>query len=217
MSENACFTKRAKFEFHAAHDPGTGRRITAATDYWLSLTTPSLRPALIKLRTSSDLIEVSSQTMKLHYADRACDSTGHPRKIETPSAIVAVAPVRKVNEAELRRKAVMAMPIEVALPSRPVEVVSTDPQRIEHAINVVDAINVVVAQVVAALDVTPRCDVTLIEAKQPVELVVTEEPAWVELLRAASADRRWVEVPDDRDAADRNRPGVLMMVASLAQ
>ena len=87
---------------------------------------------------------------------------------------------------------------------------SNDPKLLE-------ATNVAVAQLVAALDVTPRSDVTVIEAKQPVELVVTEEPAWVELLRAASADRRWVEVPDDRDAADRNRPGVLMMVASLAQ
>ena len=43
QNKSACFTSRAVFDFHAAHDPGTGRRLTAATDYWLSTVGPALR------------------------------------------------------------------------------------------------------------------------------------------------------------------------------
>ncbi len=48
-NENACFTSRAVFGFHAAHDPGTGRRMNAATSYWLSTVRPSLRAAASRL------------------------------------------------------------------------------------------------------------------------------------------------------------------------
>jgi hypothetical protein len=69
---NACFTSRASFGFHAAHDPGTGRRMNAATQYWLSTVRPSLRGRLQPLLSSSSLIHVGSGEMRAVYADRVC-------------------------------------------------------------------------------------------------------------------------------------------------
>ena len=68
----ACFTPRASFGFHAAHDPGTGRRINAATGYWLSTVRTSLRPRLEGLLSSSSLIRVSASEMRRYYGDRVC-------------------------------------------------------------------------------------------------------------------------------------------------
>lgn len=69
---NACFTSRASFGFHAAHDPGTGRRLNAATGYWLKSVRPSLRGKLEPLLSTSGLIRVSALEMRRHYGDRAC-------------------------------------------------------------------------------------------------------------------------------------------------
>jgi hypothetical protein len=87
QNQNACFTKRASFDFHAAHDPGTGRRLTAATDYWLSTVGPALRARLSGLRTSSNLIRVSAREMAGYYGSRQC---GDGRRAE----ITAPAPQR---------------------------------------------------------------------------------------------------------------------------
>lgn len=69
---NACFTARASFGFHAAHDPGTGRRLNAATGYWLQHVRPSLRGKLHALLGTSSLIRVSASQMRRHYGDRVC-------------------------------------------------------------------------------------------------------------------------------------------------
>lgn len=71
---NACFTPRARFGFHAAHDPGTGRRLNAATSYWLQGVRPSLKGKLGALLSTSSLIKVSASEMRRHYGDRACGS-----------------------------------------------------------------------------------------------------------------------------------------------
>ncbi|MET0408229.1 MAG: hypothetical protein ABW006_07655 [Hyphomicrobium sp.] len=71
-NDNACFTSRASFGFHAAHDPGTGQRLNAATSYWLSSVRPSLRERLGTLLSSSGLIRVSASDMRRYYGDRAC-------------------------------------------------------------------------------------------------------------------------------------------------
>ena len=87
-SANVCFTSRASFAFHAAHDPGTGRRIPVATGYWLAQVRPSLQPRLEGLKSSSKLIEVGAKEMSKHYADRTCDADGHKRKA-APEILVA--------------------------------------------------------------------------------------------------------------------------------
>lgn len=69
---NACFTPRARFGFHAAHDPGTGRRLNAATSYWLQGVRPSLKGKLGALLGTSSLIKVSAAEMRRHYGDRVC-------------------------------------------------------------------------------------------------------------------------------------------------
>lgn len=69
---NACYTSRASFGFHAAHDPGTGRRLNAATEFWLAKVRPSLRGRLDGLLSSSNLINVSSREMSRYYGDRLC-------------------------------------------------------------------------------------------------------------------------------------------------
>ena len=71
-NQQACFTQRASFGFHAAHDPGTHRRMDAATDYWLAQTRVSLRGQLGGLKTSSRLIIFTAGHMAQHYGDRAC-------------------------------------------------------------------------------------------------------------------------------------------------
>jgi hypothetical protein len=72
QNENACFTARASFGFHAAHDPGTGRRLAAATGYWLGTVGPELRTRLAGLRTSSSVIRVSAKEMRRYYGERVC-------------------------------------------------------------------------------------------------------------------------------------------------
>lgn len=69
---NACFTPRASFGFHAAHDPGTGRRLNAATSYWLQNVRASLKGKLNALLSTSSLIKVSAAEMRRHYGDRVC-------------------------------------------------------------------------------------------------------------------------------------------------
>lgn len=69
---NACFTPRARFGFHAAHDPGTGRRLNAATSFWLEGVRPSLKGKLAGLLSTSSLIKVSAAEMRRHYGDRVC-------------------------------------------------------------------------------------------------------------------------------------------------
>jgi len=76
QNQSACFTSRASFDFHAAHDPGTGRRLTAATDYWLSTVGPELRSRLSSLRTSSSLVRISAKEMARYYGGRACGASG---------------------------------------------------------------------------------------------------------------------------------------------
>ena len=75
-NERACFTRNASFGFHGAHDPGTSRRMPAATDYWLSQVRGPLRGELMPLRSSSTLITVSSGQMMQYYGDRACGTAG---------------------------------------------------------------------------------------------------------------------------------------------
>jgi hypothetical protein len=91
IAEHACFTDKAVFKFHAAHDPGTGRRIPTVTDYWLGNVTASLRGHLEGLRTSSKLITVTANAMKHHYADRACGGATHRPSISKPTDIVTAA------------------------------------------------------------------------------------------------------------------------------
>ena len=88
-SRNACFTSRASFGFHAAHDPGTGRRLNAATSYWLQSVRPSLKGRLNGLLSTSRLIRVSAAEMRRHYGDRAC---GARPKVQAASLD---APLRK--------------------------------------------------------------------------------------------------------------------------
>ena len=71
-SEVSCFTPRAVFGFHGAHDPGTGKRLPAATNYWLDTVRPTLRVRLSRLKTSSAVIRVSARQMLTYYRDRAC-------------------------------------------------------------------------------------------------------------------------------------------------
>jgi hypothetical protein len=68
----ACFTANASFGFHAAHDPGTGRHMGAATDYWLGQVNGALRSRLDGLRSTSKLITVNANEMARYYRDRAC-------------------------------------------------------------------------------------------------------------------------------------------------
>ena len=68
----ACFTPRASFGFHAAHDPGTGLRMNAATIYWLRAVRPGLRGRLQPLLNSSSLIRLSAADMRHYYGDRTC-------------------------------------------------------------------------------------------------------------------------------------------------
>ncbi len=72
INERACFTRRAVFGFHAAHDPGTGKRMPYATTYWLDQVRPGLLPQLERLRISSAVIKIDATKMLLAYADRAC-------------------------------------------------------------------------------------------------------------------------------------------------
>lgn len=74
-SPTACFTNRASFGFHASSDPGTGRRMPAATAYWLDTVRPALRPVLTSLGSSASVIYVNARQMKQYYGDRACDAS----------------------------------------------------------------------------------------------------------------------------------------------
>jgi hypothetical protein len=129
LNENACFTQRAVFSFHAAHDPGTGRRIAAATNYWLALVAPSLRPVLDELKTSSAMIEVTANAMKRHYADRSCGA--HNRKLKAvPKIITATAsPLRTLAAQPSVTNPTNSTPEQVA-PSQPL-LVLTRPHSVE--------------------------------------------------------------------------------------
>jgi len=83
----ACFTSRASFGFHAAHDPGTGRRMNAATGYWLQSTRSSLRGRLQPLLKSSSLIQVSAAEMRRHYGDRSCDAKPRRNAARSPGKV----------------------------------------------------------------------------------------------------------------------------------
>ena len=72
LSEHACFTRRAAFGFHAAHDPGTGRPMREVTRYWLAITRPGLRPAIQKIETSRRVVPVGLSMMRQSYGDREC-------------------------------------------------------------------------------------------------------------------------------------------------
>jgi hypothetical protein len=117
IAEHACFTDKAVFKFHAAHDPGTGRRILTVTDYWLGMVTTSLRGHLDGLRSSSKLITVTADAMKHHYADRACDRTGHRPSIRRPTEIVTAAVV--LQPAIHRAEPVIAAHMRAAIASAP--------------------------------------------------------------------------------------------------
>ena len=96
----ACFTPRASFGFHAAHDPGTGRRINAATGYWLSTVRASLRPRLEGLLSSSSLIRVSASEMRRYYGDRVCGAEPKAEvasKKALPSTVVASDETKRVK------------------------------------------------------------------------------------------------------------------------
>ncbi len=80
---NACFTPRASFGFHAAHDPGTGRRMNAATTYWLQSVRPNLQGRLTPLLRSSSLIRLSADDMRRYYGDRACRPASNPSRRAT--------------------------------------------------------------------------------------------------------------------------------------
>lgn len=112
---NACFTPRASFGFHAAHDPGTGRRMNAATSYWLQSVRPSLRGRLQPLLSSSSVIRVTAADMRRHYGERSCDArknmveapTSRQKKMHASAAPAdhsvaarVIAPAPAVREAE---------------------------------------------------------------------------------------------------------------------
>jgi hypothetical protein len=80
-NERACFTHKASFGFHGAHDPGTGGQMTAATDYWLNQVRGSLRGRLEPLRRSSKLITLNAAQMMQYYGDRACGPSGGRSRI----------------------------------------------------------------------------------------------------------------------------------------
>lgn len=105
QNANACFTQRASFDFHAAHDPGTGRRLTAATDYWLSTVGPELRARLAGLRSSSNLIRVSAKEMARYYGGRVCGASGQRTVVaDSTSRAETAARVTKVASAETPQK-----------------------------------------------------------------------------------------------------------------
>jgi hypothetical protein len=89
----ACFTRRASFGFHGAHDPGTGRRMPVATKYWLGTVRAPLRARLDGLRTSSRVIRLGFTEMRRYYADRVCGASG----IAAPDVVVL--PVQKPSHA----------------------------------------------------------------------------------------------------------------------
>jgi hypothetical protein len=82
----ACFTRRASFGFHAAHDPGTGRRMPTATTYWLGTVRPPLRARLDGLRTSSRVIHLGFNDMRRYYADRVCGAK--PSDSDAPAVVI---------------------------------------------------------------------------------------------------------------------------------
>ncbi len=111
QNQSACFTKRASFDFHAAHDPGTGRRLTAATDYWLSTVGPELRARLSGLRTSSSLIRVSAREMAGYYGNRQCGADGRRAEITAPTQMrVAALPGAASDTAARITTASIALP-----------------------------------------------------------------------------------------------------------
>lgn len=75
-SQNACFTANARFGFHGAFDPGTGKSMPVATGYWLAQVRGSLRGRLEPLQSSRGVIQLSARQMMQHYGDRACGTGG---------------------------------------------------------------------------------------------------------------------------------------------
>lgn len=134
-NENACFTPRASFGFHAAHDPGTGQRLNAATSYWLSSVRPDLRKRLGGLLTSSSLIRLSAPQMRSYYGDRAC---GSKPNIQIASNTVSLK--RKADGAENRKPSRNALPTtSTALAPIPatdvaLQVGALNPDRLSHEV-----------------------------------------------------------------------------------
>lgn len=104
----ACFTRRASFGFHGAHDPGTGRRMVVATKYWLSLVPPSLRDRLSPLLTNSRVIRLSSNQMARYYPGRVCGNRqGYQTLLQASIPPLPVrAPERVASRAENGRREV---------------------------------------------------------------------------------------------------------------
>jgi hypothetical protein len=115
----ACFTRRATFGFHGAHDPGTGRRMPVATKYWLGTVRAPLRARLDGLRTSSRVIRLGFNEMRRYYADRVCGARppglAAPDMVDLPvqkpshdyahaSDAIVIAPVKK-SRSDPRSKA----------------------------------------------------------------------------------------------------------------
>lgn len=90
-NEAACFTPRALFGFHAAHDPGTGKRMTIATAYWLDRVRPALATRLSLLQSSSTVIKISAVERAQIYPDRVCGQAMIARCIDRSKRVKAVA------------------------------------------------------------------------------------------------------------------------------
>ena len=67
----ACFTSRASFGFHGSADPGTGRPMPVADQYWLDRTPSALRQRIVGL-TTHRVIYVSASEMASLMPGRQC-------------------------------------------------------------------------------------------------------------------------------------------------
>ena len=112
----ACFTPRASFGFHAAHDPGTGRRLNAATGYWLSTVRASLRPRLEGLLSSSSLIRVSASEMRRYYGDRVCGAEPKTEVASRKALSRTVVASAETKPAKSRRAEQRVANLEAAAP-----------------------------------------------------------------------------------------------------
>jgi hypothetical protein len=105
----ACFTRRATFGFHGAHDPGTGRRMLVATKYWLGTVRAPLRARLDGLRTSSRVIYLGFDDMRRYYPDRVCGA--RPSGTEAPAVVIL--PVQKpLRDFAQARDAMVVLPVK---------------------------------------------------------------------------------------------------------
>lgn len=89
QNNNACFTRRAVFGFHGAADPGTGRPMLAATNYWLSHVRASLRERISGVTESLRLVYVSASELARHYPERVCGDGGTQNAARTDKSAKA--------------------------------------------------------------------------------------------------------------------------------